>query len=533
MQVVRGVGLSQNGTAQYAGGINFDSRELKGVNAATIGGGGGSFGTGRAFVEYESSADEDGPSVYLRAAELRSDGYRRRSRNDSQSLFYKVSTRDPADQWAVSGFVGHQENSLAWLGATKDELRIDPRFNANTNEDDLFTQSLTQVRNIRKFDKESVLTSSVYFNYLEGNYDFDLNNFIGLPSTAELYNYDFNSRFLGAYSNYQRMFDSTKLVFGVHANTYEREHRGTEALQGFLYQNTGKKDEASMFVRGEENIGDVILMTDLQGRYTEFSYAGGADLPPTNWAFFNPKAGITWEFLEASDVYYSIGRTGREPTRNDMLLGSDDALVGPAGIPIMGPTSAAHVVDQEVGIRSRGKEWSSKVNAFYMDFDQEIVLNGKVGPNGLPLTQSVDRSYRTGFEAEYDWSLADSLTAYGNMAWLRARIDQGGTSLTPVISPDWIVNQGLEYSWDRLKIRADVRYQSSSWIDFANSTTLAGYMVTDLAMGYSIGSCNLSININNVFSERYFSNGYIDPAGEARYFIQGPRSLFVTASWRL
>jgi iron complex outermembrane receptor protein len=536
VQVVRGVGLSQNGSASYAGSINFDSHESRGDQAVTLGAGGGSFGTGRAFAEYDSAATDKVPAVYLRAAELHSDGYRRRSSNDSQSLFYKIATNDPGDTWAVSGFVGHQRNDLAWLGATQEELREDPRYNANTNEDDQFTQSLTQLRNVRKVVAAGVLTSSVYYNHLQGNYDFDLNNFFGQPSTNELYNYDFTSHFMGGYSNYKTTFgkeDTTTLTFGAHGNGYEREHRGSEALQGNLYRNKGKKTDASVFSRIEQRVGELLFMTDLQGRYTEFTYVGSAELPPTHWVFFNPKAGVTWETTKKSDVYYSIGRTGREPTRNDMLVGSDDALLDTAGVPLIGPTSPEHVVDQELGVRSRGQDWRVKANAFYMDFDQEIVLNGTIGPNGLPLTQSVERSYRTGFEGEYEWSLPRGFTAYGNATWLRARMEQGGADFTPVISPDWIANQGLEYSWQGFKLRADLRYQSSSWIDFANSTKLDSYLVTDLTAGYTVGRFSVSAHLNNVFSERYFSNGYIDYSGDARYFIQAPRSLFVTATWRL
>lgn len=532
-QLVRGVGLSQNGTANYGGSVAFESFDLSAPGSHEIGISGGSFGSGRAFVQYLSNSPKDDIAVYLRAAEIHSDGYRRRSSNDSQSLFYKVGNTDRRNQWFISGFVGHQVNQLAWLGATKEEIARDPRFNANTNEDDRFLQSLTQIQNVRVDSFGNTLTSSVYYNRLMGDYDFDLNNFLGMPSTDELYNYDFTSNFLGTFSNYQIKGAHTDATIGVHANTYERQHVGSEQTVGRLYRNNGRKDEVSAFSRLEHRVGDLTLLSDLQGRYTEFRYIGDVDIAPTNWAFFNPKGGVTFAATDSTDVYYSVGRTGREPTRNDILVGNDNATTDQNGEVLLGPTSAEQVIDHELGIRAHGPEWRVKANAFYMDFDKEIVLNGDIGSNGLPLTQSVSTSYRTGFEVEHDYSILPGLTLYGNGAFTYAKISQGSESFTPVITPRWIINQGAEYLYNRLRGRIDVRYQSSAFIDFANSTTLDPYMTTDILCGYSFGDIELDISLNNVFSERYFSNGYIDFSGDARYFIQAPRNVFVSLTWKL
>jgi iron complex outermembrane receptor protein len=532
-QLVRGVGLSQNGTANYAGSVSFDSYDLTRPGSKEVGAGGGSFGSARTYAQYSTKSSINTPAVYLRAAQLHSDGYRRRSGNDSQSLFYKVGTHDPNDQWFVSGFLGHQANQLAWLGATKEQIDRDPRYNANTNEDDRFVQSLTQIQNVRTDSFGNTLTSSIYYNRLSGNYDFDLNNFLGLPSNKELYNYDFASNFLGTYSNYRIDLAASKITLGAHVNSYERQHIGTEATLGRLYRNNGRKDEASVFSRLEHSLGDFTLLGDVQGRYTEFRYIGDQEIPPTHWTFLNPKGGVTYAASDLTDVYYSVGRTGREPTRNDILAGNDNAMADADGALLLGPTSAEHVVDHELGVRTHGREFHVKANVFYMNFDQEIVLNGKVGPNGLPLTESVNSSYRTGLEVEHEYTFRPGVAVFGNGTYNYARMSAQGEDFAPVITPRWTLNQGIEYTKNRLKTRVDVRYQSSSFVDFSNTTKLQSYMTTDLLCGYSFEDVDLNISLNNIFSERYFTNGYIDYSGDARYFIQAPRNIFVSVTWKL
>src|SRR5690606_1614919 len=90
---------------------------------------------------------------------------------------------------------------------------------------------------------------------------------------------------------------------------------------------------------------------DTQYRQSSFDYKGSVELEKVNWNFINPKAGLTFSANAKTLLYYSIGRTGREPARNDLFLGNDDLLADENGNPIVANSDPESVVDQELGIR--------------------------------------------------------------------------------------------------------------------------------------------------------------------------------------
>lgn len=200
---------------------------------------------------------------------------------------------------------------------------------------------------------------------------------------------------------------------------------------------------------------------------------------------------------------------------------------------MLGTTAAEYVVDHELGVRSAGETWSFQGNTYYMDFDQEIVLNGKIGPNGLPLTQSVEKSYRTGIELDLAWEQTSPISFGTNIALNRSRIDESEEQFTPVITPALIFNQSAQYRINSLTVSGNIRYQSDSYIDFANSTKLNNFTTADINARYEYGDVVFGAQVNNIFDNKYFSNGYIDGAGTARYFVQAPAHVYFTVTWKL
>ena len=188
---------------------------------------------------------DGGFGLYVRASHLESDGYKYRSANEGSSVYYSAGWFGDRQMIKILGFVGHQKNELAWLGVPLDEVLLDPRTNGNSAEDDQFTQSLTTLQYTATLAQGLTLSSALYFNYLEGDYDFDLNNFLGMPSTEEMFNYAFSSHFLGGFANLSYANSTLDIDAGIHANTYDRMHTGSEQTLGELYQNTGFKDEVS------------------------------------------------------------------------------------------------------------------------------------------------------------------------------------------------------------------------------------------------------------------------------------------------
>lgn len=530
IQIQRGVGTSKNGVASYGGSLQVFSPNLYDSTKTTFGFGYGSFNSLRAFGEYNTGV-KNKKALYIRASQIYSDGYKYSSANNSQSVFLSTGLFYDKIIWKMNLLAGHQQNELAWLGVSDSLIEMDRRTNANKNEKDQFTQCLAQLQNYWLINNFSSLQSSVYYTFLKGNYDLNLNNFLGLPTTNEIYNYAFQSNLIGLFSNYTFSKNQFSLTAGIHGNIYDRQHIGSEKTLGQLYKNTGYKKEGSIFTKVDYTFKAFTFFADVQYRYATFDYKGSVPLIKYNWHFINPKAGISVEVNPNFVMYYSIGRTGREPTRNDLFGGNDDLLADSLGNPMLSIQTPEYVLDHELGFRHQTRKWNVTFNLYYMDFKNEIVLNGKFGPNGLVLTNNVDQSFRTGIELSVVWKLSKNFSLMNNSSFNYSRIKEQEATFMPILTPPLIINQEATYSYKGFSVALALRYQDQSFIDFANSTTLKSYFLLNGRVGYDIKGFQFSVFVNNITNSKYFNNGYIDYDGSKKYFVQSPINFYTSIKY--
>lgn len=531
VQIQRGVGTTKNGTVSYGGAMLFFSPELARPKQTQVGINYGSFNTYRIYAEHQTGSRE-GLSAYARGSVVHSDGYKKRSANDSQSLFFSLGLPTGENsEWKLAGFVGHQENEMAWLGVHEDTLAADPRFNANAEEDDEFLQGLIYLQNKTRLTFDSELRSCVYYNFLDGNYDFDFNNFLGLPSTNELYNYAFRSHFFGAYSNLSFNALGAQMTAGIHLNTYGRQHTGSELSLGELYQNTGRRQMASVYFRRERQFKRWTVFGDLQLRYSRFAYDGAVEMPALDWLNLNPTLGATFSMRDNLKFYLSLGRVTREPTRNDVFGGNDDLLADSLGQPLLFITDPERVGNIELGMRLKHKAAYVNANLFFMRFQNEIQLNGQFGPNGLALTRATARSVRTGVELDAGYTFPFGLQLVNRSSFGMYRISEGGVEFEPVLSPAVLVNQEINYQKNGWSFGLAFRAQSASWIDFSNTSELSGYAVLNGFAGYRWKGWQLTLRGQNLTDQQYFNNGYLGFDGSQRLFVQAPRSGNLELTW--
>jgi len=530
IQIQRGVGTSKNGVASYAGSIQLFSPNLHDSTKTTFGIGYGSFNSFRIFGEFNSGF-KNNKAIYVRASQIYSDGYKYNSSNNSQSVFVSTGLFKDKSNWKMNLLAGHQQNELAWLGVSDSLISIDRRTNADENERDEFLQCLAQLQNNWFISSSSNLQSSIYYTFLKGNYDFNLNNFIGLPSTDEMYNYAFQSNLIGFFSNYTFSKKNFTWISGIHGNVYDRQHIGSEKTLGQLYKNTGYKKEFSIFTKLNYSIQKISLFTDIQYRFSTFNYVGSVEMDKINWNFINPKAGISFEASKNSVIYYSIGRTEREPTRNDMFYGSDDLPADSTGNPIIALKTPESVINQELGFRFQSQKLVTNFNFYYMDFKNEIVLDGKFGPNGLALTNNVDKSLRTGVELNFSYELFENFYLINNSSYNYSKIKEQTETFSPILTPPLIINQEINYSIKSFLFGISARYQDKSFIDFANSTVLDDYFVLNASVQYKIKNFDITIFAYNITNEKYYSNGYVDFDGTAKYFVQAPVNFYLSAKY--
>lgn len=167
-----------------------------------------------------------------------------------------------------------------------------------------------------------------------------------------------------------------------------------------------------------------------------------------------------------------------------------------------------------------------------MDFDNQIVLNGQFGPNGLALNEGVDTSTQAGVEMSLSYILDEHFSLNSTISLSKSRIEDSGETFEPLLSPDVIAIQGVTYVFGDFSLDFDLQYQSASYLDFANTQRLDSYYTVNLRTEYKYGIAEFSLHVNNLSNQKSYGSGYVDFDGTAKYFINAPRNISAQVSVR-
>lgn len=531
IQIEKGVGTAKNGTSSYGGSIQLYSPILTDKENFNFGVSYGSFNTLRGYGEYNSGI-KNNKAMYVRYSSLHSDGYKYKSSNNSNSLFLSNVFYNKKYIFKTNVIAGRQRNELAWLGVSDSLIQIDRKTNANNNEYDKFYQYLIQTQLINLINNRSSIKSSLYHIGLKGDYDFNYNNYIGIPN-KEIYNYAFVSNLIGFFSTYNYDLKNLNVSTGINSNIYNRKHTGSEKQLGELYTNTGYKNDYSLFTKIKYSLNKTNLFSDIQYRYASFSYKGSTKLDKLDWAFINTKIGISHSILKNTVLYYSIGNTNREPTRNDIFGGNDDLLQDSLGNAIIFNSIPESVVENDLGIRYFSKNLQINLNAYNMRFKNEIALDGKFGPNGLALTNKVKKSIRCGVELHISYLLNKNIELTNNSSYNYSEILEQGEKFIPILSPKFIINQEISYRLNRFKLILSARYQDKSFINYSNTSSIPGYFLLNSTLSYTLKQISVGFYVNNLTNAKYFNNGYEDFDKVNKYFVQEPINFNICFKYTL
>jgi iron complex outermembrane receptor protein len=547
VQIQRGVGTSTNGVASYAGSVNFESIAIANAQrAGQIQLGRGSFNTSRASAEYQTGLTR-GFAAYGRFSMAQTDGYRYDSGNLSHSWFASGGWFGARDVVKLTTFGGYSANQEAYLATPLSLIERDPRTNPLSVDagnghtralHDRFHQRFAGLSWTRALTSVTTLATTAY--------GFDAGGYYDVFYDPTMYDYHLHSRWGGVVSSlgWRSLFSSATV--GVHLARYHREHWlfAQPDLSTRLYDNTGYKNEASLFAKGSRSFGRTTLFADLQLRTANFRYqptaGNGVSDASVRWSFFNPKVGITQQITTSLSAYASAGMNGREPTRSDMFGGADDVDAGTA--PLVLPLTRVRpesVRDAETGLTYRGATIRAQANVFLMSFHDEIAPIGEVNALGVTLRKNVARSMRRGVEADATWRPVATVALLANASITDARIrdfHDDGTGIAyhnvvPLLTPKLVTNQGVRVDINRLvSVDVDGRYTSRMMLgndNDAKSIVPASYFV-DAGMSLHFGAQSLLVQLRNVTNSRVYTSGYSDGT-EPNYYLLAPRNVMVTA----
>jgi iron complex outermembrane receptor protein len=497
IQVQRGVGTSTVGSPSFGGSINFESVALRQSPQTSAEIGAGSYGTKFATAAYQTGWLPSGFALYTRLSAQASDGWRESSGVRQHNLFLSAAKNLGDSQLKLTGFSGHEYSQLAFLAADRDTLETNLRANPLTPSDkDSFGYDLAQLQYIR-----ANMTASVFYQRGYGWYDLDG------------FRYGLDGLLLGGMVTASKSYGPISANYGVHVNQFRREHTRDD------YRNYGTKGEANAFAKFNYDPAPWHLYADMQVRTTDFHYHGDVAIDPIRWTFFNPKFGARYDLSSTSGVYASAGMSTREPTRNDLFQGEDNASFAHD----LHAVDPERVIDLEAGWDHHKRAATFKANLYAMEFHHEIASTGELSDIGLLLRRNVDRSYRRGIELEGAWQATPSLRLRGNANLSRNRISKwtqffGDESriyrdVNPLLTPALLLNQTIEWTPTRpLTLGVTGRYAGKSYLDNTNDDrfTTPSFFTLETNAAYSFAhGMRVRLQVNNALNnKRVWPSGY-------------------------
>jgi iron complex outermembrane receptor protein len=607
IQVQRGVGTSTNGAGAFGGSINIQTATRRDTGYADINNTAGSYGTVKNTVSLGTGLLGGHFSVDGRLSRIRSDGYVDRASSNLQSFFVSAAYYGQNSTLRANVFAGKERTYQAWNGIPDyiigdesipnrrryNELGLMPDGSYYKDQVDNYQQNHYQLLYDQKLSDKVSFSGALHYTKGKGYYEEfrgsdSLKNYGLTPVTYgsnTIYTSDLARRrwldndFYGiTYALKYLPVNNLNLTLGGAYNRYSGAHFGniiyTKESAGITpnyeyYRDDADKNDFNIFGRGEWRLGKATLFADLQYRRINYSFLG-FDRNLVNVQqdaqlnFFNPKAGITYEFDEHNNVYASFAVGNHEPNRDDYTNST----------PLSRP-KAENLKDFEAGYRTSSESFKGGINLFYMLYKNQLIVTGALNDVGSATRRNVDKSYRAGVELDGRVKITKALS-WGATATLSTNkinnygqffnVEDGTQVLlslkktTIAFSPSFIGSSEIAYSPIKGgEIAFISKYISSQFLDNTSNTNpegfavapgnkystdrkLNGYFVSDVRLRYNfstkaVKNIGIGLLINNIFSKEYEANGATYPGisgGQVNnynyYFPQATRNFLASVN---
>ncbi len=554
LQLQRGVGTSTNGPGAFGASLNIltdaVSDEAYGSTSHSF----GSFGTRRHNVKFSTGLLNNHIEISGRLSQIKSDGYVDRASSDLKSYFLQAAYKDDNTLIKAINFAGSEVTYQSWFGLDRETLENDRTFNPagarfddegnpdgfHDNQVDDYKQDHYQLHWNQRYDNNWSSNVSLNYTYGRGFFEEYRNDddlaFYGLSdvvigeetiTTSDIVRrrwLDNDFYVLNASVNYKD--NEWDVTSGIYGSYYTGDHFGEVIWARFAsdsetgdnyYFGTGDKSEFSAFAKATFKINNQwSAYGDLQGRFVDYTTDGiNSDVAEfivdESYAFFNPKAGVSYQLNDQNQFYGSYARANREPNRTDFENGDP---------------KPERLNDFELGWRYNAEKLKLNINGFYMGYRDQLVVSG-IDNVGAPIRTNSGKSYRAGIEIEAAAQLTPKISVYPNVALSSNKNEDflfqrdgvltnlGNTNIS--FSPNLVVGNTLQYKpVDGLTLQFLSKYVGEQYLGNIDSPTsiLESYFINDFNVTYEIGELGffkgitLNLLVNNVFNKAYVSNGY-------------------------
>ncbi|GHT09387.1 TonB-dependent receptor [Bacteroidia bacterium] len=624
LQVQRGVGTSTNGAGAFGASVNMKTENIPQQSYGEFNGSYGSFNTSKATFKTGTGLINGHWAFDARLSSVQSDGFIDRASVDLKSYFAQGAYFNENTLLKFITFGGKEKTYHAWDGVPDYILFPDnPNEKGNRtynpsgyrgddsngnplyykNQTDNYQQTHYQLSLLQVLNPHLNLNVSLHYTKGLGYYEeyktkrtlkeyglkpFELNGETVKKSDLVRQKH-LDNDFGGAIFSLDYNKDRWTVSLGGGANSYDGNHFGyvtwvknyaNDAVfspEQEYYRSKGKKSDANVYLKGNYQLTDALsLYADLQFRRIDYKINGKNDT--WDWLngemqklnvhekfnFFNPKAGLFYQINPNNQVFGSFAVAHREPNRNNYT----DAGINETPKP-------ERLIDYELGYKFNERIFAAGVNLYYMQYKDQLVLNGKVNEIGEPLTSNVPDSYRAGIELTAGVRILPSLKWDGNLTLSQNKIKNyteyvtvydsddnteaaqqadyyGTTNIS--YSPDVIANSLFSFQYKSFSAGFHSNYVGKQYLDNTGKTdknlegatkkerSIDAYFVNNLRLGYDFklkGIKQLGVNllINNLFNEQYETNGWVwscyyrqsdgsvEPYTEKSYFPQAGTNI--------
>lgn len=550
IQLQRGVGTSTNGAGAFGASLNLATDGISQKSSGEINNSFGSFNSRKHTVKFSSGLINNHLEISGRLSVMHSDGYIDRAFSDLKSYFLQAIFLK--NNTLIKGLVfgGTQKSYQAWNGIDGLTLLNDRTYNPSgvyldqngvakfyENETDNYNQDHYQLHWNERWS--NYWSSNLAFHYTIGkgyyeNYkvDDDLADYNLLPQningqlieTSDVIRQKWlDNDFYGTtYSiNYKK--EAIDFIVGGSFNRYDGDHIGNvlwaksvilpSPNHEYYFENSKKRDFNIYTKLNYDFASKLNLYVDLQYRNLNFKTEGiDTGLVDDSFAFFNPKAGLTYNLNDRNNFYFSFAKAQREPNRNDYEMGNP---------------KPEKLDDYEMGWRYSSAIARLNINGYFMKYKNQLVLTGALNDVGYPVRENSGDSYRLGVELEsaialskkVTWQFNATISSNKNVDFVFQKdgelVNLGNTNIA--FSPNFIGSNGILYQpIKNLNIHLLTKFVGEQFMGNIDSklSKLKSYTTNDLNISYTLvpksvfEEIGINLLINNIFDYKYESNGY-------------------------
>ncbi|WP_270089338.1 TonB-dependent receptor [Sphingobacterium sp. SYP-B4668] len=582
IQVQRGIGTSTNGSGSFGASINIQSNTLEKTPYVEFNNSFGSYQSWKNTLKVGTGLINDKFAFNARLSRISSDGYIDRASSDLKSFYVDGGYYSKKHIVKAIVFSGKEKTYQAWygtpeplikgdrakladyavameLGSPEEIARLlsaDRKYNLYTydNQTDNYTQTHHQLHYTNLLSEQLSWNAALHYTRGAGYYEElrlgDKFSKYGLPNvniggetiekTDLVRRRWLDNYYYGATSSliYTPSTD-LKLTLGSAYNQYRGDHYGeiiwarhasTSFIGDKYYAGDAQKNDFSIFMKGDYQIGKWLLMADIQYRNVDYRIDGDDDKIKNmafhpQYDFLNPKLGLTYFINSTSNVYASYAYASKEPVRKDFVENTSSEAPKPE-----------KMQDIEFGYRLRTDNLNVGINGYGMHYKDQLIPTGAINDVGSPIRQNVAKSYRIGLEFDGAWRISEHFTWKATAGLSQNKIKdfiEYGTiydddfnivgeeeiyykKTNIALSPSTIVSNELSYSpTPALNLAFISKYVSKQYLDntTADERSIDAFFVNNVRAIYSFSVLGLqkidvNLSINNIFNEKYETGGY-------------------------